>query len=62
MSDTMPRLISLLGLAVLIATGWLMSSQRRLFPLRVVVGGLLLQFVLAALVLRTTWGRSFFRR
>jgi concentrative nucleoside transporter, CNT family len=60
MSDTMPRLISLFGLVVLIATCWLMSSHRRFFPWRVVLGGLLLQFVLAGLVLRTHWGRRFF--
>lgn len=53
-------MISLMGLAVLIAMCWLMSSDRRRFPVRVVVGGVLLQFVLAAMVLRTSWGRGFF--
>ncbi len=56
------RLTSLLGLFVLLAVCWILSTDRNLkrFPLRVVVGGLFLQFLLAALVLRTTWGRSFF--
>jgi len=56
----MPQLTSLFGLAVLITVCWLMSSDRRRFPVRVVVGGLLLQLLLAALVLRTSWGRAFF--
>lgn len=53
-------MISLLGLVVLIAICWVMSSNRRVFPVRVAIGGLLLQFLLAALVLRTQWGREFF--
>lgn len=46
----MPRLISFVGLFVMIALAWLMSSNRRKFPWRVVVGGLLLQFVFAGIL------------
>ncbi len=60
MADMLSRSTSLFGLVVLIFVCWLMSSDRRNFPTRVVFGGLLLQFLLAALVLRTSWGRSFF--
>ena len=60
MAEATSRLICLFGLFVFIAACWLMSSRRRLFPWRIVLGGLLLQFVLAALVLRTSWGRGFF--
>ena len=56
----LPRLICLLGLAVFVALAWAISSNRRKFPVRIVVGGLLLQFVLAFLVLRTTPGRELF--
>lgn len=54
------RLISLLGLVVLIFIAWLLSSDRRRFPWRVVLVGLALQFVLAAVVLLTPQGRAFF--
>ena len=47
----MLRLTSLLGLFVMILIAWLLSSQRKLFPWRVVIGGLLLQFGLAFFVL-----------
>ncbi len=60
MNELLPRLTSVLGLVALIALCWIMSSNRRVFPWRVVIGGLLLQFLLAALVLRTQWGADFF--
>ena len=56
----LPRLHSLLGLVAMIGLAWAMSTNRRQFPLRVVVGGLLLQFLLAAAVLWTSPGRWFF--
>jgi concentrative nucleoside transporter, CNT family len=46
----MERLISLLGLFVMIGLAWAMSSNRRLFPWRVVIGGLILQFVFAGIM------------
>src|SRR5262245_45193102 len=57
----MPRLVSFFGLFVMIFLAWLMSSDRRRFPWRVVVGGMLLQFVLAVLTLKTPPGQAFFR-
>ena len=56
----MERGISLLGLGVFIGLAWLMSADRRRISLRVVVGGLLLQFAFAALTLKTDAGRAFF--
>jgi CNT family concentrative nucleoside transporter len=60
MSDLLPRCTSLLGLFVLLFLAWLMSSNRRQFPWRIVFGGVLLQLTLAALVLLTPQGRAFF--
>jgi len=54
------RLICLLGLAAFIALAWSISSDRRRFPWRVVIGGLLLQLGLAFLILKTSPGRALF--
>ncbi len=56
------RLICGLGIAVFIFLAWLVSDHRRKFPLRVVAGGLFLQFLLAVLVLRTVPGRWVFQQ
>ncbi|MDO5505327.1 MAG: nucleoside transporter C-terminal domain-containing protein [Pseudoxanthomonas suwonensis] len=50
----------LLGLAVLVGITWLFSSNRRAVDWRLVGIGLALQIVVAALVLLTPWGASFF--
>ncbi len=56
----MPFLISGLGLVSMMVLAWLLSSHRRLFPWRVVVGGLALQFAFASFILRTDMGRTLF--
>lgn len=56
----MERLICVLGLAVFVALAWALSEKRRLFPWRVVMSGLALQFTFGALILRTEAGRAFF--
>ncbi len=56
----MAQYTSLLGLAVMIGLAWLMSSHKRLFPWRVVFGGLVLQFAFAVIILRTTPGEWIF--
>ena len=56
------RFICLLGLSVFILLAWLISSHRRRFPVRVVVGGLFLQLALGFLVLRTSGGRLVFEK
>lgn len=55
-----PRLICLVGITVFILMAWAVSSDRRRFPWRIVLGGLLLQLLLAFLVLRTSGGRWVF--
>lgn len=54
----MDRLISLLGLVCFIAVAWLLSSNRKRFPLRTVVGALALQIAIAVFVLRTSVGQT----
>ncbi len=50
----------LLGIAVLLLLAWLMSSNRRKFPWKIVIGGMALQWALALCVLKTDAGRAFF--
>ncbi|MEX0642131.1 MAG: NupC/NupG family nucleoside CNT transporter [Pirellulales bacterium] len=54
------RLVSLVGLFAMIGLAWLMSERKRQVSVRVVVGGLLLQFAFAVLVLKTAPGRATF--
>jgi len=56
----MERLVSLLGLFVIIGLAWLMSPHKRVINFRVIVGGLLLQLLFALLVLKTEPGRQLF--
>ncbi len=60
MTDLALRLVSCLGLVGLIAIAWVFSTQRRVFPWRVVGWGLGLQMALALLLLKTPFGRAFF--
>jgi CNT family concentrative nucleoside transporter len=55
------KCISLLGMVLLIALAWAMSSHRRLFPWRTVLWGIGLQFGLALFILKTPWGEGIFR-
>lgn len=61
MNEILPRLTSLIGLVVLIFLAWCMSSHKKRFPWRVVLGGLFLQFTLAAIVLLTPGGQAAFQ-
>ncbi len=57
----MHQYVGLLGLVVMISLAWLMSSHKRRIPWRIIVGGLLLQFAFALLILRTDAGKWIFR-
>lgn len=50
----------LLGIAALLLFAWLLSSDRRRFPWKIVIGGLALQWALALVILRTDTGRAIF--
>jgi len=56
----MLRLTSLGGLFIMLLLAWAMSSHRRRINPRVVVGGVLLQFALALIVLKTKPGLALF--
>lgn len=52
--------ISALGLVTFLALAWSLSSHRKLFPWRMVLWGLGLQFTFALLILKTAPGRTMF--
>jgi len=54
------RAVSALGLVVLIAIAWSLSSDRSKVSWRIVFWGLGIQFGLAVLLLKTPVGRPFF--
>ena len=56
----MERWISLGGLFAMVFFAWLMSSHKKKVNLRIVIGGMLLQFSFAWLILKTENGRRFF--
>lgn len=56
----MERIISAFGLFSMVGFAWLMSSHKSKVSWRIVVGGMLLQFVLGVLILRTSPGRMTF--
>jgi CNT family concentrative nucleoside transporter len=56
----MHRLISLFGLCAMIGFAWLLSYHRTKVSWRVVIGGVILQFAFASLILLTTPGQMFF--
>lgn len=56
----MNRLIAVVGIFVLIGLAWLISLDRRRFPLRQVIGGLALQWAFALLILKTEAGKYTF--
>ena len=54
------RLISLLGMFVLLLIGWLLSIDRRVIPWRIILWGIGLQFMFALFILRTAAGEAIF--
>src|SRR2546421_11644675 len=55
------RLISALGLVAMLAAAWVLSNNRRRFPWRTVIWGMLLQFVFAIFILKTPIGLRLFQ-
>ncbi len=55
------RFISAFGLIALLAIAWLMSSNRKRFPWRTVIWGMILQFTFAIFILKTPIGLRLFQ-
>lgn len=55
------NLVSLLGLVTMIALAWACSLNRRKFPWRTVIAGLLLQLLFALFILKTAIGERTFK-
>ncbi|HEX9653838.1 MAG TPA: NupC/NupG family nucleoside CNT transporter [bacterium] len=56
----MERLVSVVGIFVLLGIAWLLSNNKRQINYRVVLWGLLLQLVFAVIILKTTPGQAVF--
>jgi CNT family concentrative nucleoside transporter len=56
----MNRLISLLGLLVMMFLAWLLSADRKRMNGRLILSGLVFQLLLALLLLKTSFGQSIF--
>lgn len=56
----MERMISIVGLLVMLGLAWLLSSDRRRMDWRLIASGVALQFLLGAFILKTTWGKEAF--
>lgn len=54
------KLISAFGLFVLVGVAWLLSERKRLFPWRVVLWGVVLQFSFGLFILHTDLGKFIF--
>jgi CNT family concentrative nucleoside transporter len=57
----MSVLRALLGISFFLAVAWALSDNRKRFPVRVVAGGLVLQFALALFCIKTSVGVAFFQ-
>ncbi len=60
MTTVGPRLISLLGLLVMLLLAWLLSESRRQMNWRLIGTGVLCQFLFALVILKTAVGRAVF--
>ncbi len=56
----MPRLISFIGLFVMMGLAWLLSENRKRIHVRLIATGLMFQLIFALLILKTTPGRVIF--
>jgi CNT family concentrative nucleoside transporter len=54
------KLVSLLGLAIMVAVAWALSMDRKRFPWRTVWWGLGLQMLFAVVIIKTEFGRLVF--
>src|ERR1700731_640186 len=55
------QLISVLGVVAMLACAWLLSNNRKRFPWRTVIWGMILQFAFALFILKTPLGLRLFQ-
>lgn len=55
------KLLSILGIVVVLLVVWLMSEDKKKFPFRIVIWGMILQFTLGFFVLYVPFGIQFFQ-
>ncbi len=55
-----PHLASVIGVFAILATAWLLSAEKKMFPLRTVLAGLSLQLIFALFILKTKFGTALF--
>ena len=60
MQNITPKLISLLGMCVMLFLAWLMSENRKRIHLRLICTGISFQVIFALLILKTNLGRTIF--
>ncbi|MBF0443926.1 MAG: NupC/NupG family nucleoside CNT transporter [Oligoflexales bacterium] len=58
----MQRLMSVIGLLTMLLFAWLLSNNKKKMDLRVIIGGLAMQFFLAIVILKTDLGIAFFTK
>lgn len=54
------KIITFFGIFLLMFLLWLISEDRKKFPVRIIIWGLILQFALGFFILNVPWGVSFF--
>ena len=54
------RFMSFIGLFVMLGFAWLLSNNKKKMDFRVILGGISLQFILAACILKSRFGQMIF--
>lgn len=55
------KVCGFLGIFVMMFIAWLLSNNRKIVPVRVIAGGIFLQFSLGLVILATSWGEVLFQ-
>src|SRR5436853_7761480 len=55
------QIVSAFGIVIILAVTWAISTNRKMFPWRTVIWGMILQFVFAIFILKTPIGLRLFQ-
>src|SRR3954468_20125280 len=55
------QIVSAFGIVIILAVTWAISTNRKMFPWRTVIWGIILQFVFAIFILKTPIGLRLFQ-